>query len=293
MLTKRRFVIGALAAGSITLAPNGRARAATGAERLADELARIERESGGRLGVAVLDTGSKAQWGHRSDERFPMCSTFKLLAAAVLARVDAGKEQLTRRVRFATSDIVVNSPITKERAGEAGMSLDEICDAAMVVSDNTAGNLILQALGGPAALTDYARSLGDAVTRLDRIEPDLNEALPGDLRDTTSPAAMLSDLRTLALGNVLSPPCKDHLIGWLRGNKTGDTRLRAGLPKDWVVGDKTGAGEHGTTNDVGVIWPPSREPIIIAVYLTGASADAEGRNAALAAVGRAVATAVT
>jgi beta-lactamase class A len=290
MLTKRRFVIGAIAAGGAIV---GDARAWATSSQLADDFARIERESGGRLGVAVLDIGSQALWSHRADERFPMCSTFKLLAAAaVLTRVDAGKEELTRRVVFGADEIVVNSPVTKERSGGTGMSMDELCEAAMTVSDNTAGNLILRAIGGPSGLTDYARSIGDVVTRLDRMEPDLNEAAPGDLRDTTSPAAMLANLRTLVLGNVLSTPSKDRLVGWLRGNKTGDTRLRAGLPKDWRVGDKTGSGERGTTNDVGVIWRENREPVVVAIYLTGTSAAAAERNATIASIGSAVASAV-
>lgn len=260
---------------------------------LSGALARIEAESGGRLGVAVLDTASGARAGHRSDERFPMCSTFKLLAAAaVLARVDAGRERLDRRIRFKPEDVVVYSPVTKERAGGDGMTLDAICEAAMGVSDNTAGNLMLDVLGGPAGLTAYARSLGDPVSRLDRIEPELNEALPDDPRDTTTPAAMLANLRALVLGEALQPSSRERLTGWLIGNKTGDTRLRAGLPRDWRVGDKTGAGERGTNNDVGVLWPPTRAPVIVTVYLTGTPAPADRRNATIAAVGGAVAAAL-
>lgn len=271
------------------------ARAAGGpSEKLTADLARIERESGGRLGVAVLDTRTQAQATHRADELFPMCSTFKLLAAAgVLARVDAGKERLDRRIRFEARDVVVNSAMTKDRAGGDGMSLADLCEAAMIVSDNTAGNLLLASLGGPEGLTAYARSLGDMVTRLDRIEPELNEAIPGDPRDTTSPAAMLSDLRALVLGSALSASSRDQLTRWLIGNKTGDTRLRAGLPSGWRVGDKTGSGERGTTNDVGVIWPPGRAPILVSVYLTETPRAGEQRNATLAAVGRAVASALS
>ena len=162
----------------------------------------------------------------------------------------------------------------------------------MTVSDNTAGNLLLAALDGPEGLTAYARSLGDTVTRLDRIEPELNEALPGDARDTTSPNAMLADLRTLVLGEALSADSRELLTRWLIGNKTGNTRLRAGLPKGWRVGDKTGSGERGTTNDVGIIWPPGRAGVLVAIYLTGAPQTGEQRNATLAAVGRAVASAV-
>lgn len=256
------------------------------------ELARIERESGGRLGVAVTDTGSAARAGHRADERFPMCSTFKLLAvSAVLARVDAGKEQLDRRIRIEVAALVDYSPLTKPHAG-GDMTMEAICEAAMVVSDNTAANLILDSLGGPAGLTASVRVLGDPLTRLDRTEPTLNEAVPGDPRDTTTPAAMAANLRKLVLGEALSAASREKLIGWLAGNRTGDTRLRAGLPKEFRVGDKTGSGGRGSTNDVGVIWPPGRAPVIVAAYLTETSAPLDQRNATLAAVGKAVAAAL-
>jgi len=186
----------------------------------------------------------------------------------------------------------VNSPVTKDRVDGAGMMLEELCEAAMIASDNTAGNLLLASLGGPPALTAYARSLGDTVTRLDRIEPDLNEAIPGDMRDTTSPAAMSSNLRILVLGDVLSAKSRDRLTGWLIGNKTGDRRLRAGLPSSWRVGDKTGSGEKGTTNDVGIIWPPERAPVIVSIYLTETAQTPAQRNATLAAVGRVIASAL-
>jgi beta-lactamase class A len=293
MQTRRRAAL-AIAAGAVGCAltlSRQNARAATDAlGGLREDLAALEGQSGGRLGVAVLHTGSGGFVGHRADERFPMCSTFKLLAAAaVLKRVDEGKEKLDRRVNFTTSDIVVYSPVTKERVGGEGMTVGELCAAAMTVSDNTAGNLILASLGGPQALNDYARSLGDTVTRLDRIEPDLNEALPDDPRDTTTPAAMLKNIQALILGDALSGRSKQQLISWLVGNKTGDTRVRAGLPAGWRVGDKTGSGERGTTNDVGVAWPPQSAPVLMAVYLTGATANAEARNRTVAAVGSAVA----
>jgi beta-lactamase class A len=263
-------------------------------DQFARRIASLEMERGGRLGVAVVDTASGRSAAFRGDERFPMCSTFKMLAAAAtLARIDDGKDQLERRIRFQAGDVVTYSPITKERVGGDGMSLAEICEAAMTVSDNTAGNLLLANLGGPQGLTAYARSLGDTVTRLDRNEPTLNEAVPDDPRDTTSPAAMLSNLRTLVTGKALSPASKDHLVGWLIGNRTGDTRLRAGLPRDWRVGDKTGSGERGTANDIAVIWPSSgRPPTFVAAYLTGSSPEADHRNATLAAVGRVVAESV-
>jgi beta-lactamase class A len=287
--TRRLFCLSAVAsAAASTLALATRAPHAAAA--IEQELATIERASGGRLGVALLDTKTGARRAYRADERFPMCSTFKLLAAAaILKRADGGLEQLDRRIPFGPADLVVNSPITKARVSEGSLPLAEICEAAMVVSDNTAGNLLLANLGGPAGLTAFARSLGDQTTRLDRIEPDLNEALPGDPRDTTSPAAMLDNIRILALGDALSPSSRQQLITWLVGNKTGGTRLRARLPKDWRVGDKTGIGEHGTTNDVGLLWPPNRDPVIVSVYLTESPGSLDQRNGVIAAVGEAVA----
>jgi beta-lactamase class A len=298
MMRTRRQAALVIAAGAVDCAltlSRQNARAATDAiGGLREDFAALEGQSGGRLGVAVLHTGLGGFVGHRADERFPMCSTFKLLAAAaVLKRVDEGKEKLDRRVKFAASDIVVYSPVTKERAGGEGMSLAELCAAAMTVSDNTAGNLILASLGGPQALNDYVRSLGDTVTRLDRIEPDLNEALPDDPRDTTTPAAMLKNIQALVVGRALSESSKEQLISWLVGNKTGDTRLRAHLPAGWRVGDKTGSGEHGTTNDVGVAWPPQSAPVLIAVYLTGTMANGEARNRTISAVGSAIADRLT
>ena len=288
MTTRRHFLISG-AVGGLGLIAGGRGGSAAQPNALEQAFARIELESGGRLGIAVLDTGSGARAGHRADERFPMCSTFKLLAsAAVLKRVDEGKERLDRRIKFETGDIVVNSPITQKHVGGDGMTLAEICEAAMTVSDNTAGNLILASLGGPQAITAFARSLGDAMTRLDRNEPTLNEAVPGDPRDTTTPEAMLKNIQTLVLGDALSAASKDQLTKWLVGNKTGDTRIRAGLPAGWRAGDKTGAGERGSTNDVGVLWTPEGKPIIVAIYLTETAAPTEKRNATLAAVGRAV-----
>ena len=290
MITRRRFAFVAGAVASAAFAgPRDLARAA---EPLASTFARIEKEARGRLGVAVLDTQSGMQSGYRENERFPMCSTFKLLAAAaILRRVDEGAERLERRIRFEPKDLVVYSPVTEKHTGD-GMTLAELCDAAGTLSDNTAGNLLLAALGGPAGLTAFARSLGDPVTRLDRIEPELNEAKPGDPRDTTSPAAMTANLRALVVGDALSAPSRARLTAWLAANKTGDTRLRARLPAGWRVGDKTGTGGNGSNNDVGVLWPPGRAPILVSAYLTETAVPPEQRNAAIAAVGQAVAEAL-
>jgi beta-lactamase class A len=289
MISRRDFTI---RTGAVLAAGAGE-RAFAFAETLNGALARIEAESGGRLGVAALDTADGSRAGHRMDERFAMCSTFKLLAAAaVLARVDAGKEQLSRRVPYAKSDLVTYSPITEKHVGD-GMTLADLCEAAITLSDNTAGNLLLASFGGPQGFTDFTRALGDTMTRLDRIETALNEATPGDPRDTTTPAAMLANIRVLVLGEALSPPSRDQLKRWMLANKTGGGRLRAGLPGDWAVGDKTGSGEFGTTNDVGVIWPPGRAPIAVTIYFTETKAPLEQRIAVLASVGRAIANALS
>lgn len=268
----------------------GTTKAAFANGKFVDELRRLERESGGRLGVTLLDTRNGTRSGHRSDERFPICSTFKvLLTAAVLRRVDGGQENLARRVRFGAEAILEHAPVTKTRVGGDGMSLAELCDATMTFSDNTAANLLLTAIGGPAALTAFVKSLGDDVTRLDRTEPALNEALPGDLRDTTTPNAMASTLSTLTLGEALSPASRTQLVAWLVGSKTGDARLRAGLPRSWRIGERTGTGERGTANNVAVVWPEGQPPLIVTAYLTEATVNRTQQSTVLAGVGRAVA----
>lgn len=228
---------------------------------------------------------------HRGDEQFPLCSTFKCLAAAfVLSRVDKGEEKLDRRIIFSKTDLVTYSPITEKHADGSGMTIAEICEAAVTISDNTAGNLMLDSFGGPAALTGYLRLLGDKVTRLDRRETELGEAAPGDPRDTTTPLAMLELLQNIVLGDALTPGSRDRLTEWLVGNKTGDKRLRAGLPKEWHVGDKTGAGNHNATNDVAIVWSPDRAPRIVTAYYIEADGSDDERNAVLADVGRLVAS---
>lgn len=287
----RRCFLAASLSATVTAAPLGRAlaQAAPAAGPLA-ELAALERRHGGRLGVAILDTVGGRRINHRGEQRFPMLSTFKMLAAAlVLARVDRGEEQLDRRIMFTAEDLVTYSPATAPHVGPPGMTLAELCDAAITVSDNTAGNLLLASFGGPAALTAFARSLGDRHTRLDRIEPDLNEAAPGDPRDTTTPAAMLANMRALLLGDALSAASRAQLTDWLLANTTGDQRLRAGMPADWRVGDKTGTSGNGVVNDVAIAWPPGRGPLLVTAYYAEADATPEQRNAVLADVGRIVA----
>jgi beta-lactamase class A len=289
MLTRRQFGSSALAVAGSLFLPGVSVAAPSGTAPLIEAIEQLELKTGGRLGVSVLDTTTGVPIHHRGDERFPMCSTFKVLAAAAILKDLGSKlEGLERRVRIEQADLVTYSPITSKHVGGEGMSLRELCEAAITMSDNTAGNALLKNIGGPTGLTSFARSLGDNMTRLDRMETELNEAVPGDPRDTTTPNAMAANFRRLLLGDVLVPESRDQLGKWLIANKTGDTRLRAGLPQGWRVGDKTGSGEHNTANDVAIVWPPERSPLIVAVYLTGASLDPNGRNDVIASVGREV-----
>jgi beta-lactamase class A len=277
----RRVFIAGLAVAIVPL--RVRAAAPSADEQLAlanQRLAAIEDREGGRLGVFVIDTGTGRTFEHRADERFPMCSTFKLLAAAAaLKRVDDGAERLDRVIAYGPGDLLEYAPITKAHVAEGGMTLADLCAAAIDWSDNTAANLVLAAIGGPGGFTQFARSLGDSMTRLDRNEPGLNAATPGDERDTTSPRAMAEDMRQVLLGDVLSQASRRRLEAWLIDDKVGDKRLRAGLPPGWRIGDKTGSGDHGTANTIAIIRPPEWAPIIAAVYYTESSAPMDVRNA--------------
>ena len=287
----RRLILGALAALP-ALAARGQADAAS-AVRLTNGISRgitaLEARSGGRLGVAALDTQTGAMFAHRGDERFAMCSTFKaLVAGQILARVDQGKERLDRRLTYGKEVLVSHSPATEKHLAD-GMTIGQLCEATVTLSDNAAANLLLDTFGGPPALTAFVRALGDKVTRLDRREPELNVVKPGEVLDTTSPRAMLGSLRALSLGSALSPASRQQMVAWLVANQTGDKRLRAGLPAGWKVGDKTGSwgdGKTGTTNDIAVIWPPGRAPILVTAYLSQAKVDDDTRNAVIAEVAR-------
>lgn len=290
--TRRRLMalMGQGAAAALVL-PAAAAKAGPRADDgLVGSLAAIEGALGGRIGVAIHDTDSGRRWAHRGDERFPMCSTFKLLAAAaILERVDDGSDTLERRVVIREQDLVDYSPVLESRVGGKGVTLATICRAAVTLSDNTAGNMMLKAIGGPEGFTAFMRSLGDGVTRLDRREPELNTAIPGDDRDTTSPRAMTASVETLLFGKTLSPRSRRQLSEWMLDCKTGDGKLRAGLPKRWRIGEKTGGGANGTSNDVAALWPPIRDAVIVSVFTTGSTASPEARNAAIAAIGKALA----
>jgi beta-lactamase class A len=258
-------------------------------ESAAAHIAEIEERTGARIGVAALDTGGGKRLDYRSEERFPMCSTFKLLAAAaVLKRVDDGQEKLDRFISYGAKDILEYAPVTKAHLKDGGMTLSALCAAAIEQSDNTAGNLLLDAIGGPAGLTSFVRGIGDEMTRLDRKEPELNSVSPGDERDTTTAAAMRADMQRLLLDNVLSESSRHQLEDWLQHNETGALMIRAGVPKTWTVGDKTGRGANGATNDVAIVRPPGRAPILVAVYSIGSTSSADDRSAVVAEAARIV-----
>lgn len=289
-MNRRNLLKGAaLGAMALAIAPRLHASQLT---RAATRLADMEREHGGRLGVAVLDTGSGYRVAHRGDERFLMCSTFKLLlAATLLSRVDDGREWIGRRIVFGKDALLEYAPITKQHVGPPGMTIAELCEAAITLSDNTAANLLLREIGGPSVVTAYARSLGDTSTRLDRIEPFLNR-LDGD-RDTTTPRSMLADMQKLLLGDALSEASRRQLTNWLVGCQTGLQSLRAGFPAGWRIGDKTGQWDGqgiGVNNDVAIVWPPRRKPLLVTAYYMTHTTDVASRKHVLEEVGRIVAS---
>jgi beta-lactamase class A len=255
-----------------------------------NRVAQIETETGSRIGVTAIDSGTGRRIEHRPNERFLMCSTFKLLAvAAVLQRTDRKEDNLDRFVHYTQADILEYAPVTKQHVAEGGMKLGALCEAAIEQSDNTAGNLLLQAIGRPAGLTKFARSLGDQVTRLDRIEPDLNIPLKeGDERDTTSAAAMCGDLVRILATDSLSEKSRELLQDWLLKNETGANLIRAGVPKDWRVGDKTGRSGKGATNDVAVLYRANSARIFMAIYTVAPSVSEEKRPETVANVTREV-----
>lgn len=258
----------------------------------ADVLAAIEAEIGGRVGVAAWDTGTGGWVKRRADERFAMCSTFKLfLAATVLDLIDHGALTADRRAPYSRADLLSHSPRTSAHVDQGAMLVSDLCAAIVEESDNGAANLLLRLVGGPAALTRHMRRLGDPTTRLDRIELALNTNLPGDIRDTSSPAAYVRSMRRILLGDGLSIASRRQLEAWMVDCRTGLDRLRAGLPPGWRAGDKTGTGDNGAVNDAAIIRPPGRSPILIAVFLSGSSRPVEVLSAAHSRIARIVVTA--
>lgn len=251
-------------------------------------LAALEQQHKGRLGIAALDSNSGRQLEFRADERFPLCSTFKFMAAAaILKRSQTQADLLAKQIHYTQQDLVTYSPITEkklstEKHRATSMNLAELCKAVLQYSDNTAGNLLLRELGGPAALTRFARGLGDKKFQLERWETELNTAIPGDARDTSTPLAMLQSMNKLLLGEALNKPQQQQLIDWLKGNTTGAKRIRAGLPTGWMLGDKTGSGDYGTGNDIAIIFPPHKKPLLLCIYFTQPTQNADWNNQVIA-----------
>ena len=254
------------------------------------KLAALEVSSGGRMGLFAISADNNVRIQYLAQERFPMCSTSKLIAiSAMLNKSIKDKHLLQHIITYTKADVEESgyAPATKNHITE-GMMVKDLCMAAITQSDNAAMNLIMKNLGGPAAVTLFAHSMGDNAFRLDRYEPELNSAIPGDLRDTTTPQAMAKSLQKLAFGDVLAPKQQTLLLDWMKKNTTGHARIRAGVPETWLVGDKTGTGSFGTTNDVGIIWPPNASPIVIAIYFTQNKKDASPRDDVIASVTRIV-----
>jgi beta-lactamase class A len=293
-LTRLAFVAAILAATLIG-APPAHAQAPVAAaspSQARDAVAALEANHGGRLGVVAFDTGSGRRIAYRADESFPLCSTHKFLSAtAILSMVDQGRMQLDQRVPYGQADLLEYAPITRKNLDAGSMTVDALCEAAIEWSDNTAGNLLLRLIGGPAGWTRYARSVGDPTSRLDRLEPELNSAIEGDPRDTTTPNAMIHDLETVLLGETLSAASRSRLQDWLMNDKMSRHLLVAGLPDGWRVGDKTGSGERGTRNDIGIILPPGAAPILVSIFYTGSGEPPSSRDQVVAETGRIIAQA--
>lgn len=249
----------------------------------------VEANLAAKVGLFILDTRDNRTWHHRADDRFPMASTFKVLACGAL--LDKGADVLNRKIVIQKSDLLDYAPVTSGMVGSK-VAASDLCGITMRTSDNTAANKVLDVLGGPPSVTAFLRKVGDQTTRLDRNEPSLNEGAPGDARDTTTPRAMATTLANLVLGTALDLNARRQLTRWLESNEVGGPLLRAGVPPDWRVADRTGAGGHGTRGLVAVMWPPKRAPIVATIYITQTRASMDDRNAAIALIGKAIAAEV-
>lgn len=279
-----------VASGSAQTAPPAHLAESTEAGFFA-KMRALEVRHGGKLGVAAIDTANRQLLQHRGDERFAVCSTSKmLLAGAVAARVDRGEEIWDTKIAYEKADLREWAPVTgKPENLDAGqMTVSDLCAAAMQWSDNTAANLLLEEIDGPAEVTRFLRSIGDQITRLDRTEPELNTNLPDDPRDTTTPAATIATMEKILLADALSPASRKRVTDWMLGNRTGDKRIRAAMEPAWKTGDKTGTGENGAVNDVAIVMPPGRKPLLIVVFYTGSDATPEQRDQVIADAGKVV-----
>jgi beta-lactamase class A len=260
------------------------------ANTIIKKIEEIESQLGARIGVSIYDVTDNKLWNYNGDTRFPLMSTFKTLACAkLLVDVEKGLQSFNTTTVITKNSLVKWSPVTKKHIGEQ-FTLKQACSAAMIMSDNTATNIVLTGIKGPKALTQFMRSIGDEVTRLDRVEPYLNEALDGDKRDTTTPNAMVKSLDTLLFGDALSQASKDQLKQWMIDNKVTGSLLRSVLPENWSIADRSGAGGYGSRGITAVVWSDKRSPLIISIYLTQTDASFAQRNKAIANIGKEIFT---
>jgi len=257
--------------------------------RLAAVATQEEQTLHARIGITITDTASSKSTSYRGNERFPLNSTHKaLLCGALLHEQDKGRLALTDRTQFDRAALVEYSPVTEKFVAPASMSWQQLCEAAITYSDNTAANVIVKKLGGQAAVTQFFAETGDKVTRLDRDEPELNSAIPGDVRDTTTPVAVSQTLQKLTLEEALKPASRAQLLQWMRDDKVADALLRSVLPAGWHIADKTGAGAYGSRSIISVVWPENGKPLIVSIYITQTEATLAESNAAIARIGKAV-----
>lgn len=286
MMNRIRGLLAAAMVATVRWMPLGVGVAAAADDPIVRAAQAAEHKLKARLGLAVHDTGDGRSWLYRADERFPLVSTAKVLICGAL--LHQGPASMDTTVRIRQGDILSYAPTTKDLV-EQEVSASELCAITLRNSDNTAANGALRVVGGPGAVTSFLRTIGDRATRLDRDEPSLNEGKPGDPRDTTTPQAMARTMQALVLGNALDTASRKQLAGWLIRNEVGGPLLRAGVPGDWQVADRTGSGGFGTRAIVAVVWPPKRAPIVAAIYLTETEASIDERNAAIASIGQAIA----
>ena len=290
MLSRRGIMAGAGALAVTGLA--GCSKTVSKVLGFAQRMVEIQKRHGGRVGVSALigdGNGAQGTLSIQSSDRFAHCSTFKwVLAAAILQGVDQGRFHLGQMITYRKTDLLSYAPVTTEHVAAGRMTLGDLCAAMVEVSDNTAANLVLPLIGGPAGLTAFVRGLADSVTRFDRFEPDLNSNIDADPRDTTTPAAMSTLLRTVFTGTILKPDSLAQLKAWMVACTTGAKRIRASVPAGWVAGDKTGTGENGAVNDVAVIWPTKGSPIFLSIYTSGGKLDDDGRNKVVADIAKLV-----
>ncbi|MGR5057433.1 CARB/PSE/RTG family carbenicillin-hydrolyzing class A beta-lactamase [Vibrio rotiferianus] len=272
-MKKLLLLLGLLASSSITYAA-----------KLNEDLAAIEQHIGGRIGVSVWDTQNDEHWDYRGDERFPMMSTFKTLACAtMLSDMDSEKLDKNATAKVEERNIVVWSPVMDRIAGQT-TRIEHACEAAMLMSDNTAANIVLRSIGGPNGVTRFLRSIGDGATRLDRFEPRLNEAKPGDKQDTTTPNAIVNTLHTLLEGDALSYESRIQLKIWMQDNKVSESLMRSVLPKGWSIADRSGSGGFGSRGITAMIWKDNHKPIYISIYITETDLSLQARDQVIAQV---------